>query len=92
MIDIHLYGRRRYENIAADWQTAGENPAATQAGREYARIWKDMQKIVFSRSLKQVRWNSRLVSGDIAAEVNFLKAQPGEWLEKWRLKQVRLEL
>ena len=41
-----------------------------------------MQKIVFSRSLKQVRWNSRLVSGDIAAEVNFLKAQPGG--EGWK--------
>ena len=37
-----------------------------------------MQKIVFSKTLKQVGWNSQLVSGDIAGEVNRLKAQPGQ--------------
>ncbi len=76
-IDLHLYGRRLYENMAAFWPTADENPAAPSAEIEYARIWKDMKKIVFSRTLKTVGWNSQLASGDIAEVVNRLKAQPG---------------
>jgi dihydrofolate reductase len=77
MIDIHLYGRRMYENMAAYWPTADENPSAPRVEIEYARIWKDMKKIVFSKTLKKVDWNSQLVSENIAEEVNRLKAQPG---------------
>jgi dihydrofolate reductase len=76
-IDIHLYGRRLYENMAAYWPTADENPSALQHEIEYAKIWKNMPKIVFSKTLDQVGWNSRLVRGNIAEEVNKLKAQPG---------------
>jgi dihydrofolate reductase len=77
-IDIHLYGRGLYENMAAYWPTADEVPAAPAVEVEYARIWKDMRKIVFSKTLKQVGWNSQLVNGDIAEEVNRLKAQRGK--------------
>jgi dihydrofolate reductase len=77
-IDIHLYGRGLYENMAAFWPTADENPSAPKVEIEYARIWKDMKKIVFSKTLQQVGWNSQLVSGNIAEEVNRLKAQPGK--------------
>jgi dihydrofolate reductase len=76
-IDIHLYGRRLYENMAAYWPTADENPAAPEYVKEYARIWKSIPNLVFSNSLDQVGWNSRLARGDIAQEVNQLKAQPG---------------
>ena len=78
MIDIHLYGRRLYENMAAYWPTAGENPSAPKVEIEYARIWKEMKKIVFSKTLKKVGWNSQLVSENIAEEINRLKAQPGK--------------
>ncbi len=75
-IDIHLYGRRLYENMAAFWPTADENPSAPKQEIEYARIWRNMPKIVFSKTLDQVGWNSRLVRGNIAEEVNKLKEQP----------------
>ena len=78
MIGVHLYGRGLYENMAAYWPTADQNPSAPGVEIEYARIWKDIEKIVFSKTLKQVGWNSRLVSGNIAEEVNRLKAQPGK--------------
>ena len=78
MIDIHLYGRRLYENMAAYWPTADENPSAPKVEIEYARIWKDMKKIIFSKTLKKAGWNSQLVSENIAEEVNRLKAQPGK--------------
>jgi dihydrofolate reductase len=77
-IDLHLYGRGLYENMAAFWPTADENPSAPQVEIEYARIWKNMKKIVFSKTLKQVGWNSQLVSENIVEEVNRLKAQPGK--------------
>jgi dihydrofolate reductase len=76
-IDLHLYGRGLYENMASYWPTADQNPSAPQVERDYARLWKTMRKIVFSTTLEQVGWNSQLVRGDIAAEVKRLKAQPG---------------
>jgi len=77
MIDIHLYGRRLYENMAAYWPTADENPSAPKYEIEYARIWKNKPKIVFSKTLDQVGWNSKLIRGNIAGEVKTLKEQPG---------------
>jgi dihydrofolate reductase len=47
---------------------------------EYARIWKNMPKIVISKTLKKVGWNSRLVRENIADEVNKLKEQPGKYM------------
>ena len=65
-LDASLYGRRMYELMAGYWPTAGDDPSATDAEREFARIWKPMPKIVFSTSLEHVEHNSRLVSGDVA--------------------------
>jgi dihydrofolate reductase len=72
-----LYGRRLYEVMTAYWPTAETDASATPAMLEFARIWKDTPKIVFSRTLERVEWNSRLVRDDAAAEVARLKAQPG---------------
>ena len=76
-VDIYLYGRRLYENMVAYWPMADENPVAPAFEIEYARIWKAKKKIVFSKTLTQVGWNAQLFKGDIAAEINRLKAQPG---------------
>jgi dihydrofolate reductase len=77
-IDVHLYGRRLYETMAAYWPTADENPAAPEVEIEYARIWKSIKNIVFSRTLTQVDRNSQLFRGNITEEINKLKAQPGK--------------
>lgn len=73
-----LYGRRMYELMAAYWPTADSDPSNPACVIEFARIWKDMPKVVFSKTLEKVEWNSRLVKGDIAAEMARLKAQPGK--------------
>ena len=78
LIDLHLYGRGLYENMAAFWPNADQDPGTPTVEIEYARIWKAMQKIVFSKTLKKVEWNSQLVSENIAEVVNRLKAQPGK--------------
>jgi dihydrofolate reductase len=72
-----LYGRRLYELMVDYWPTAESDPSATPAMLDFARIWKDTPKIVFSRTLERVEWNNRLIRDDAAAEVARLKAQPG---------------
>jgi len=45
-----LNGRVTYELMAGFWPTADTNPSSTGAMVEFARIWPDMPKIVFSRT------------------------------------------
>jgi dihydrofolate reductase len=75
-----LYGRRLYENMAAFWPTAETLPNMPGYVFDFARIWKSKPKIVFSRTLDKVEWNSRLVKGDVAEEVKKLKQEPGGYL------------
>jgi dihydrofolate reductase len=77
-IDTHLYGRRFYELMAGYWPTADQNPSAPASAVEHARIWKRVPKIVFSKTLQRVDWNSRLIQGDALEEVARLKEQPGQ--------------
>jgi dihydrofolate reductase len=71
--DASLYGRRMYELMADYWPTGEKDPAATDAMREFARIWNPMPKIVFSTSLQHVEHNSRLVSGDVGTVLDGLR-------------------
>ena len=77
-VDTLLYGRRMYEIMAGYWPTADQDPSAPAVVVEYARIWKPVSKVVFSSTLESVDWNARLVRGDAVAEVERLKAQPGD--------------
>jgi dihydrofolate reductase len=74
---VHLCGRRLYE-VMVYWETADENPAAAEHELEFARIWKDIPKIVFSTTLEKVAGNARLVRDGVAEEVAKLKEQPGK--------------
>ena len=76
-IDTYLLGRRMYE-VMVYWETADKDPSNPEYVLEFARIWKRMRKIVFSRTLEQVQGNARLVRGNIAEEIAELKAQPGK--------------
>ncbi len=73
--DTFLYGRRMYEEMAAYWPTAEADPAATPTMVEFARIWRETPKVVFSRSLAEADHASRLVRDDAVDEVARLKAQ-----------------
>jgi dihydrofolate reductase len=75
----YLYGRRLYE-VMRYWETADEEPSAPEHELEFARIWKDTPKIVFSKTLEEVEGNARLVRNGVAEEVAKLKEQPGKEL------------
>lgn len=75
-----LLGRRLYEEMLY-WETADQNSSATEFELEFARIWQDIPKVVFSTTLEAVEGNYRLATGDVAEEVARLKDEPGKDLE-----------
>ena len=72
-----LEGRVTYELMAQFWPTADQHPAATATVVEFAQIWRDMPKVVYSRTLERADWNARVVHDVVPDEVLALKAQPG---------------
>lgn len=78
---VSCYGRRLYELMSAYWPTADKAPDATPIIVDFARIWRDMPKVVFSRTLESVDWNSRLERGDPVEVVRKLKAETDGRLE-----------
>lgn len=74
---IHLYGRRLYE-VMTYWETAGENPELSEPELEFARIGKDMPKVVFSSTLTAVEGNATLATDSVAAVLTRLKQEPGK--------------
>jgi dihydrofolate reductase len=64
-----------YEVMSSYWPTAGSDPNATPVEREYAEIWAEQPKIVFSRTLDTVGFGCRLVKGDIGDELATLRQE-----------------
>jgi dihydrofolate reductase len=74
-----LNGRVLFERMAAFWPTADQDPASTPLMAEYARIWRDMPKYVFSRALQHADWNATLVRDVVPAEIRALADRsPGD--------------
>src|SRR2546421_7256369 len=70
--DALLLGRKTYEGFAAAWPSMTD-----EAG--FAEKMNSMPKYVVSSTLDRVEWpGSRLVQGDLAAEVRRLKEEPGK--------------
>lgn len=74
---LSLYGRKLWESMSSYWPTGDQQPGATPAEMEFARNWRDTPKVVFSTTIEEVDWNTRVVAGDAVAEIARLKAQDG---------------
>ena len=72
-----LDGRVTHELMADFWPTADADPSAPEPMAEFARIWRDMPKIVFSRTLQQADWNTTIKREVTVEDIMALKAQPG---------------
>lgn len=48
-----LYGRRMYETMRV-WETVGDDPGTSDVEREYAEVWRGLDKVVYSRTLGDV--------------------------------------
>lgn len=72
-----LHGRVTYELMAQFWPTADADPASTAAVAEFAGIWREMPKIVYSRTLQQADWNTEIRRAVDPAEILAMKNLPG---------------
>ncbi|HWH11757.1 MAG TPA: dihydrofolate reductase family protein [Solirubrobacteraceae bacterium] len=79
-IGVHLCGRRLYETMVY-WETADTRPGQSDFELEFARIWQELPKLVFSTTLDRVEGNARLATAGLADEVARLKAEPGADIE-----------
>jgi dihydrofolate reductase len=71
---VLLFGRITYELMASYWPT----PMAFQNSPTVAKGMNEMPKVVFSRTLEKASWsNTKLVKGDLAAEVRKMKEESG---------------
>jgi len=69
-----VFGRITHEMMASFWPT----PQAIQNMPTVAEGMNRAPKVVFSRTLEKASWsNTKLVKGDIAAEVRRMKKEPG---------------
>lgn len=75
--DTALYGRITYQ-LMEFWRTVLENPTGDRAMDDFAVAIDQTPKLVFSRTLKNVDWESaKLASQDLESEVRELRRQPG---------------
>ncbi|BAC70955.1 MULTISPECIES: dihydrofolate reductase family protein [Streptomyces] len=72
-----LSGRVTYQLMADFWPTADADPASTGPVADFARIWRDMPKIVFSRTLQHAGWHTTIVRDLVVEDIHALKAQEG---------------
>ena len=71
---VLLFGRITYEMMASYWPT----PAAMRDNPAVAEGMNRSEKVVFSRTIEKSSWsNTRVVKGDIAAEVWKMKQESG---------------
>jgi dihydrofolate reductase len=76
-VGVHLLGRRLYETMLY-WETADQDPSLDDSMLEWAAIWKQLPKVVFSRTLSAVQGNARLASGGLAEEIERLRTESRE--------------
>src|SRR5438445_2133080 len=70
-----LSGRVTYELMAGYWPTADADPASTPFVKEFAPIWRDMPKVVYSKTLTSAGWNTTIAREVVRGEVEGLKAR-----------------
>ncbi|MCW9705534.1 dihydrofolate reductase family protein [Fodinibius salsisoli] len=76
-IAINFYGRRMSETMDY-WLTADQNPDLKDYEREYARLWQNTQRMVFSKTLDKVEGKARLLREVDPEEITKLKSKPGK--------------
>jgi dihydrofolate reductase len=76
-VGVHLMGRRLYETMLY-WETADQDASLDDRELEWTALWKPLTKVVFSATLSTVQGNARLASGDLAQEIERLRAEPGD--------------
>lgn len=77
--DTILLGRVNYEGFLGYWPQVKDDPKASPDDKAISRWLEDTEKVVFSRTLREVTWqNARLARRDAVTEVAALKRADGK--------------
>jgi dihydrofolate reductase len=76
-VDTFLYGRAVWDMMSSYWPHA-ESTSTDEHDLTFAPIWRRTPKIVFSRTLREADWNTRVIGDNLAEEVAALKQAPGK--------------
>ena len=72
-----LDGRVTWELMAQSWPEADADPDSPPQVAEFARIWRDMPKRVYSRTLTEAGWNTTIVRDVVPDEIYQLQEEAG---------------
>lgn len=72
-----LEGRRTWQLMEAYWPSVGDDPQSGAVERDFAGIWRDTPKVVYSRTLREVGSGATLEREVDPAAVRALTEQPG---------------
>jgi dihydrofolate reductase len=72
-----LEGRVTYQLMESVWPTMDADPSAGPQETEFAGVWRDVPKVVYSRTLDEVGPNATLVRDVVPEEVRALAARTG---------------
>lgn len=73
-----LYGRVTYQLMASYWPTATEDPTIPKSMVRFANALNPMPKIVFSKTLKDASWNTRVKKILKPDEIRKIKSEADE--------------
>ena len=77
--DTALYGRVTYEMMEAYWPTAAEKPDASKHDKEHSVWYKNVSKVVLSKTLNETGLkNTTVIRDNLRENINKLKQQPGK--------------
>jgi len=77
--DTALYGRVTYQMMEAYWPTAGDQPNASRHDKEHSIWYKNVAKVVLSKTLNETGLlNTKVISDNLSENINKIKQQSGK--------------
>ncbi|HWI94365.1 MAG TPA: dihydrofolate reductase family protein [Flavisolibacter sp.] len=74
--DTSLYGRVTYQMMESYWPTAANKPNASKHDIEHSRWYKNVHKLVLSKTMKDAELtNTTIISDNLADRINEIKQQ-----------------
>jgi dihydrofolate reductase len=72
--DTALYGRVTYQMMESYWPTAGDKPGASKHDIEHSRWYKNVHKVVLSKTLKDATLiNTKIINDNLSDSIHALK-------------------
>jgi dihydrofolate reductase len=76
--DTALYGRVTYQMMESYWPTAADKPTASKHDIEHAKWYKNVHKVVLSKTMGEALPNTKIISNNLTDSINEIKKHSGE--------------